>query len=402
MPDTSLTAPLPRQSRPWYPSFMALLIVALAPIGQMAIDIFVPSLPLMAAEFATDRQVVQLSVTLFLATFALGQLVYGPVSDSWGRRHTLIVGLLVFIVGSVICILAPSIGWFIAGRVVQGAGITAASVIMRAIATDCFQGPRLTQVLTYMVIGWGMGPIVAPVIGAFFQTALDWRYSLVFLLAYGALLLGMVVLVMKESHSKPVPFSLGRLAKGIATIYGNRRFDLIFLAMGCCYGALLAFNLVGPFIVQSVMGHGPAVFGAAALAMGAMYFGGVFSNRLMPASVAVRSRFLVASQGALWAAVAQVLLAWVFDGQLWALLLPFAFVVFCSGVMYPNLMAQGMSAFPEMAGLASSLLGFSLMVIAAAIMGLSSLLHVQSLLPFAFMTLLLMVSVFWLVRRVMA
>jgi len=132
-----------------------------------------------------------------------------------------------------------------------------------------------------------------------------------------------------------------------------------------------------------------------------MYFGGVFSNRLMPASVAVRTRFRVASQGALWAAVAQVLLAWGFDGQLWALVLPFAFVVFFSGVMYPNLMAQGMSAFPDRAGLASSLLGFSLMVIAAAIMGLASLLHVQSLLPFALMTLLLMSAVFWLVRRVM-
>jgi len=400
MPDHSATVPLPRQSRPWYQPFMALLIVALAPIGQMAIDIFVPSLPLMAAEFATDRQVVQLSVTLYLTAFALGQLVYGPLSDSWGRRNTLIVGLLVFLLGSVVCILAPSIGWFIAGRVVQGAGITAASVLMRAIATDCFQGPRLTQVLTYMVIGWGMGPIVAPVIGAFFQMSLGWRYSLAFLLVYGTVLLAMVALVMKESHAKPVPFSLSRLVQGIGTIYGNRRFVLIFLAMGCCYGALLAFNLVGPFIVQTVMGHGPAVFGAAALAMGAMYFGGVFSNRLMPASVSVRTRFRVASQAALWAALAQVLLAWVFDGQLWALVLPFAFVVLFGGVMYPNLMAQGMSAFPQMAGLASSLLGFSLMVIAAAIMGLSSLLQVQSLLPFALMTLMLMGAVFWLVRRV--
>jgi len=400
MPDTPITASVPRLSRPWYTQFMALLIVVLAPIGQMAIDIFVPSLPLMAAEFATDRQVVQLSVTLYLAAFAAGQLVYGPVSDSWGRRRTLIVGILVFILGSLMCILAPSMGWFIAGRVVQGAGITAASVLMRAIATDCFQGPRLTQVLTYMVIGWGMGPIVAPVIGAFFQTTLGWRYSLVFLLVYGTLLLGMVALVMKETHAKPVAFSLGRVVRGIGTVYGSKRFDLIFLAMGCCYGALLAFNLVGPFIVQTVMGHGPEVFGAVALAMGAMYFGGVFSNRLMPATVTVRTRFGVASHGAWWAAVAQVAFAWAFDGQLWALALPFALVVFFSGVMYPNLMALGMSAFAHMAGLASSLLGFSLMVIAAAIMGLASLLQVQSLLPFALMVLALMGAVFWLVRWV--
>ena len=121
----------------------------------------------------------------------------------------------------------------------------------------------------------------------------------------------------------------------------------------------------------------------------------------MPATVTVPVRFRLASQGALWAATAQLLLAWVFDGQLWALVLPFALVVFCSGVIYPNLMALGMSAFPQMAGLASSLLGFSLMVIAACIMGLASLLHVQSLLPFALLTLVLMVVVHGLVRRVL-
>ncbi len=399
MNQTSLGVPNIYLEKPWYDRFLAFLIVALAPIGQMAIDIFVPSLPLISAEFATDRQTVQLSVTLYLAAFAIGQLIYGPASDSFGRRRTLMAGFLIFLVGSVMAIFAPTVTWFIAGRMVQGIGITAASVLMRAIATDRFQGPKLAQVLTYMVIGWGIGPVIAPVLGAAFQTTIGWRYSLVFLVLYGLGLLGLIVGVMKETNRRLVPFSARAIGRGIVEIYGTLRFVLVFLAMGFCYGVLLAFNLVGPFTVQTVMGYGPEAFGAVALTLGAVYFGGVYSNRLLPKSVTVSRKFAVASTLALTAAVVQVLLAMGFDLTLWALA-PFAFVVFFSGVMYPNLMALGVSAFPHIAGLASSILGFSLMLIAAGIMGLASLLDVHSLLPFALLTLALMGAVFLLVRLI--
>lgn len=399
MNQTSLGVPNIYLEKPWYDRFLAFLIVALAPIGQMAIDIFVPSLPLISAEFATDRQTVQLSVTLYLAAFAIGQLIYGPASDSFGRRRALMVGFLIFLVGSVMAIFAPTVTWFIAGRMVQGIGITAASVLMRAIATDRFQGPKLAQVLTYMVIGWGIGPVIAPVLGAAFQTTIGWRYSLVFLVLYGLGLLGLIVGVMNETNRRLVPFSAKAIGRGIVEIYGTLRFVLVFFAMGFCYGVLLAFNLVGPFTVQTVMGYGPEAFGAVALTLGAVYFGGVYSNRLLPKSVTVSRKFSVASTLALTAAVVQVLLAMGFDLTLWALA-PFAFVVFFSGVMYPNLMALGVSAFPHIAGLASSILGFSLMLIAAGIMGLASLLDVHSLLPFALLTLALMGAVFLLVRLI--
>ncbi|MGS5089477.1 multidrug effflux MFS transporter [Hydrogenophaga sp. A37] len=399
MNQTSLGVPNIYLEKPWYDRFLAFLIVALAPIGQMAIDIFVPSLPLISAEFATDRQTVQLSVTLYLAAFAIGQLIYGPASDSFGRRRALMAGFLIFLVGSVMAIFAPTVTWFIAGRMVQGIGITAASVLMRAIATDRFQGPKLAQVLTYMVIGWGIGPVIAPVLGAAFQTTIGWRYSLVFLVLYGLGLLGLIVGVMKETNRRLVPFSAKAIGRGIVEIYGTLRFVLVFFAMGFCYGVLLAFNLVGPFTVQTVMGYGPEVFGAVALTLGAVYFGGVYSNRLLPKSVTVSRKFSVASTLALTAAVVQVLGAMGFDLTLWALA-PFAFVVFFSGVMYPNLMALGVSAFPHIAGLASSILGFSLMLIAAGIMGLASLLDVHSLLPFALLTLALMGAVFLLVRLI--
>ncbi|QLP96193.1 MAG: multidrug effflux MFS transporter [Rhodoblastus sp.] len=397
MTDNTSTT-IPREGARFSDGFYALLIVALAPIGQMGIDIFTPSLPLIAKEFATTREVVQLSVSLYLAAFSIGQLFYGPLSDSIGRRPSLILGLILFLIGSAITLVAPTIEIFVFGRIVQGLGITCASVLMRAIATDMFKPPHLGHVLTYMVIGWGMGPIVAPVIGAAFQETIGWRYSLIFLAAYAAILLGLVLFVMKETNRKPAPFGFRRLWSSVREIYGSRRFLLIFLAMGFCYGAILCFNLVGPFIVQEAMGFGAGVFGILALGMGLVYFLGVFSNRVLPASVTPAKKFSVASSICLVAAIAQLGLAIGFDLNLWALAAPFAFVVFFSGVMYPNLMTLGVSAFPHIAGLASSLLGFSLMLVAAGIMVVSSQMHAQSLVPFAILTLALMASVFVMIR----
>ncbi|AHG65429.1 multidrug effflux MFS transporter [Advenella mimigardefordensis] len=381
-------------------SFYAFLIVALAPIGQMGIDIFTPSLPLIAKEFMSSRETVQLRVSLYLAAFSIGQLFYGPLSDSIGRRRALVLGLVLFLTGSLIAITASNIEVFITGRVIQGFGITCASVLMRAIATDMFKPPQLASVLTYMVVGWGMGPIIAPVIGAAFQETIGWKYSLIFLAVYAVILLALIAFVMKETNRNLVAFSLTKIASGVGEIYGNFRFTLIFLSMGFCYGVILCFNLVGPFVVQEAMGYSPGTFGVLALAMGLVYFLGVLSNRVMPAAITPARKFSIASLICVIAAAIQLSLALVADLNIWALAVPFAFVVFFCGVMYPNLMAMGVSAFPHIAGLASSLLGFSLMLLAAAIMWLSSLMQAHSLLPFATLTLVLMCGVFVMIRAI--
>lgn len=380
--------------------FYAFLIVTLAPIGQMGIDIFTPSLPLIAKEFMSTRETVQLSVSLYLAAFSIGQLFYGPLSDSIGRRRSLLLGLVLFLAGSLIAITAANIAVFIVGRIIQGFGITCASVLMRAIATDMFKPPQLASVLTYMVVGWGMGPIIAPVIGAAFQETIGWKYSLIFLAVYAVILLALIAFVMKETNRNLVAFSLTKIASGVGEIYGNFRFTLIFLSMGFCYGVILCFNLVGPFVVQEAMGYSPGTFGVLALAMGLVYFLGVLSNRVMPAAITPARKFSIASLICVIAAAIQLSLALVADLNIWALAVPFAFVVFFCGVMYPNLMAMGVSAFPHIAGLASSLLGFSLMLLAAAIMWLSSLMQAHSLLPFATLTLVLMCGVFVMIRAI--
>ncbi|WP_293935816.1 multidrug effflux MFS transporter [Iodobacter sp.] len=371
------------------PNLVMWLIILLAPIGQMAIDIYVTALPTMRHDFGVSQQQIQFSVTAYLLSFAIGQLFYGPLADAWGRRASLLLGLGIYLLGSVLLLLTHSFPLFIAARIVQGLGIACGSVVMKALAPDHFAGKQLAHVMTYMVIGWGMGPIVAPVIGAQLQSYWGWQSCLYFLLGYGVLLTFIVLFGLRESLQKPVPMKLKLIYANSRMIYANREFQLCFLTMGLCYGILLSFNLCAPFMVQDVLHRSPVFFGNIALLMGAAYFSGVFSNRLIAGRIAAARLCRTAVAINICTAIVMTLLAFQLGLSLQLLIIPTLIITFFAGVIFPNMMARSVSMYPTLAGLASSLLGFALTLCAGAVMYVSSLLPVDRLLPLSFLYLLI-------------
>ncbi|HTJ91762.1 MAG TPA: MFS transporter, partial [Pararobbsia sp.] len=166
------------------PRFLLLVICFFVSAGQLAIDIYVPALPEMARYFATSSHAIQSSVSGYMAAYALGQLIFGPVSDAYGRKPVLAFGLVMFTIGCLLSLAAPSLEMFILARALQGFGIASTNLLAKAITTDSFSGRALMHVFTYMATAWGVAPIVAPVIGAHLQTLFGWRACLVFLLIY--------------------------------------------------------------------------------------------------------------------------------------------------------------------------------------------------------------------------
>ncbi|KGK12028.1 hypothetical protein BOO29_15700 [Vibrio navarrensis] len=381
--------------------FITLLIILLAPIGQAAIDIYVTALPEMRDSYSVTQSQIQLSVSLYLIAFAIGQMIYGPIADAWGRKPTLFLGIFIYLIGSLIAIFSHDFNTFLVARIIQGLGITSASVVMKAIATDNFKDAQLANVLTYMVISWGMGPIIAPVIGAKLQLHFGWESCLYFLAIYGAVLLALLCR-FKESLKTPVPLTPATLASNSRKIIGEQKFQICFLAMGLCYGILLTFNLVAPFIVQDVLGYSPATFGNIALLMGAAYFLGVFSNRFNKDKVPVNKLYLSATTINVFVSLAMFAYAYQFGMNIYALVIPCLIMTFFAGVMYPNLMGKGVSLFPELGGLASSLLGFLLMLLAGLIMVFASYLNTESLLPLSSMFLLINILCFFLIRKLVS
>ncbi|WP_075258491.1 multidrug effflux MFS transporter [Herbaspirillum camelliae] len=381
-PIAPIVPPSPKHP-PNHPRFLLFLICAFASAGQLAIDLYVPALPEMAIDYATSAQAIQSSVTAYLIAYAFGQLVFGPLADAYGRKRILALGLGLFSLGCVLSLAAPNLETFVAARVLQGFGIAATNLLAKAIITDSFAGQALVHAYTYMAIAWGLAPIIAPVIGAHLQEAFGWRSCLVFLLVYS---LGMwaVLWRYRETLAQPVRLHPATLVRNARMVLASPVFQSCFLAQGLCYSILLVFNIVGPFMVQNTLHQPPTFFGYLALAIGMMYFLGGISNRITHRRLpTAEQRLRLGARVMTGAAFVMLLLALSVGLTVWTLCAPVLVMALCAGAMYPTLMAKGNSIFPHIAGLTSAILGFALLLVSAAMMGLAGFVSIHSLTPLA-------------------
>src|SRR3984885_8273376 len=397
IPERTVTLTRPPNS----PRFLLFLICLFASAGQLAIDIYVPALPAMARFFATSPQAIQSSVSGYMAAYALGQLVFGPVADAYGRKPVLAFGLVIFTIGCVLSLAAPNLEMFLLARCLQGFGIAATNLLAKAIITDSFSGQTLIHAFTYMAIAWGLAPIVAPVIGAHLQTWFGWKSCLVFLLVY-SLVMWALVWRYRETLPRPVHLEPRTLLTNADKVLSSPVFQSCFLAQGLCYSILLVFNIVGPFMVQNTLHKPPTYFAYLALGIGMMYFLGGLSNRVHGARLpSAEQRLRIGARMMAAASIAMLVLALTAGLRIRTLATPVLVMGFCAGAMYPTLMAKGNSLFPHIAGLTSAILGCALLLVSSATMGLAGFLSVQVLTPLAVFFVILALIVVGMVTKLL-
>ncbi|RQS08806.1 MFS transporter [Burkholderia sp. Bp9002] len=383
------------------PRFLLFLICLFASAGQLAIDIYVPALPAMARYFATSPQAIQSSVSGYMAAYAFGQLVFGPIADAYGRKRVLAFGLVVYTIGCLLSLGAQNLEMFLLARCLQGVGIATTNLLAKAIITDSFSGQALLHAFTYMSIAWGLAPIVAPVIGAHLQTWFGWQACLVFLLVY-SLLMWAVLWRYRETLPRPVRLEPRTLVANTGKVLSSPVFQSCFLAQGLCYSILLVFNIVGPFMVQNTLHKPPTFFGYLALGVGMMYFLGGLSNRVHgPRLPSPERRLHIGVRVMAAAAIAMLVLALTVGLQVWTLATPVLVMGFCAGAMYPTLMAKGNSLFPHIAGLTSAILGCALLLVSSAMMGLAGFVSVHVLTPLAVFFVILAGTVVVMVTKLL-
>ncbi|HQT11747.1 multidrug effflux MFS transporter [Reyranella sp.] len=245
---TAQAAPRPR----------GIVIAAIACSGTMAMHIFVPALPAVALDLRTTASAAQLTLTVYLVGIAGGQLVYGPLSDRFGRRPVLLFSLALFLVSSLVGALAPAIDWLIAARVLQALGACGGLVLGRAMARDGASPEQAARQLALLVMVMTVSPAIAPLLGGLVSEAVGWRGIFVLLSVAAAVLLVLTVVAVPETnyHRSPLPGVHALLA-----VYGQlaARADFRGYAIGgaCMSTSLYAFLSASPFLFMDLL-HRPA------------------------------------------------------------------------------------------------------------------------------------------------
>lgn len=243
-------------------AFLFLLLGLLTAFAPLMTDMYLPTLPAMGRYFQTSASMVQLGLSASMLGLAIGQLLFGPWSDRVGRRQPLLISLWLFVVATFLCIISPSIEFFLAARLGQGLAGSGGIVLARSIAADRFSGAQLTKALAIVGAINGLAPVLAPIVGGLCADSLGWRGIFAILLG-----LGLVILALSYRYVETLPPSLRQseggmrqLVRSLAQVAVQAPFRLYTLQLATAQGLLFANIASSPFIIQSHFGQSPIIF----------------------------------------------------------------------------------------------------------------------------------------------
>jgi MFS transporter, DHA1 family, multidrug resistance protein len=341
------------------------VLAALSATGTLATNILLPSLPQMAASLNVSSASVTSAITVFLAMFAVGQLVVGPISDRYGRRWPVLIGFAVFLAGSIWCGLATDLPGLLIGRVIQGAGACATSVLSRAIARDLFSGAALGRAMALIMIAMAAAPGFSPLLGGALDHYFGWRSEFVFVGIFAAIgAIGYDLVLSETHHATRTPLNPLAIAKNYIGLIADRRFVVPAATVSLIMGGLFAMFSAAPRILIEGLQFTPIQLGLffAGTVM-VVFAAGMLSTKLGPRfglDRSIRGGLLVAATGSI-----ALLLVSLFTPGFLPFLASVAVFLLGMGIVNPLGTAQALSPFGEKAGAASALLGFWQMMAAA-------------------------------------
>jgi MFS transporter, DHA1 family, multidrug resistance protein len=366
--------------------WLIVLLGAMAGMGPLSIDTYLPAFPAIASEFGVSIGSVEITLAVYFAGISIGQLLYGPLTDRFGRKPPLYFGLTLFVTASVGCAFAASIPALASMRFLQALGGCAEMVVARAMVRDYFEARESARVFSFLMLVMGLAPILAPLLGGALVVNFGWRSIFWFLCAFAAVCLLNVLLFLRESHP-PSKRHAATIAGSLA-LYGRLLRDRTFLGYSLS-GSLLAAGMFAyiagsPFVFIELFGVRPDRFGfffganAAGLIL-ASQINGYLARRVDP------HHTLRAAQAV--AAIAGIVLFIMGRAQIGGfagILIPLFIFVSCNGFSFPNSTALAMAPHARVAGSASAVVGF-LQFFVSGIAGLSvSLLHDGTVFPMTF------------------
>ena len=347
----------------------ALVLGLLSAVGPFAIDMYLPALPRIAEDLGTTVAATQQTLTLYFIAFGVSQLVYGPMADQVGRKPPLYVGMAIFILGSIGCALAPTIGWLTGFRFLQGIGAAAVMVIPRAIIRDMHTGAAATRLMAMIMLVISVSPMLAPLAGAGLVALGGWRAIFWVLCVAAALSLAVIALAQPETlpRDKRVPVNLRSLLRGARVLFSDPVFMGLTFVGGFGMASFFVFIASASFVYSDAFGLSPVQFSLAFAVNGIGFFGASQLAGPLGGRFGMVPVMRVAVMG--FALFGCTLLALTLAG-LGSLPVIIGFLFLgnaCLGLVIPTTMVMALDDHGDIAGLASSL-GGTLQMLAGGIM----------------------------------
>lgn len=355
------------------------LLVALTPLGT---DAYLPTLPAIAQTFGASVSAVQLTITTFFLGIAAGQLVWGPLSDRFGRKPLLLCGLGLYFVAALACIGAESVVAISVWRFVQGLGMSSGPVIARTIVRDMHSNELAARMLARMMIVFGFVPIGAPLLGA--QLLAWWGWQAIFALLAGVTLALLIAVAtgLKESAPRSVtPASAAGIARTFRSILSEPRFIAPFCVLLGTQLGVFAFVTNSAFVLVKAFGLSPREYSVlfAAVMLGQIT-GAWFTSRFVM-RLGIRGMLRFGARLACVSGLLAAALAWSGLAHWLGIVLPFMGFMFAASCLIPNATAAALAPFPHSAGAASSLLGACAFVLGATVSVVLGMLYDESARP---------------------
>jgi len=355
------------------PQRLIILLAALTAFGPLSIDLYLPSLPLIAADLRAQEASVQLTISVFLAGLCLGMLLYGPLSDRFGRRPLLLGGISLYVAASLGCAQASSAEYLVLYRFLQALGGAAASVLARSTVRDLFPLAAAARVLSLMHLVTMLAALVAPLAGSYLMLLAGWRSLFLVLLSFAGCCLVLVVFSLPESHPpERRGASLGRVFRAYAQMACEPKALGFILCMGLSFAGMFAFITASPFVYIQYFGVSPQSYGW----LFALNIAGVIAATSLNAWLVSRlgpQRLL--AQGTAVAALSGIglaLLGGLGAGGLLTVVICVVLYVSVTGLIGANCLASLLAHFPQRAGAAAGLavsLQFGLGMVFSALAG---------------------------------
>ena len=365
---------------------LTVTLACLGMVGALAIDTYLPSIPAIGQEFQVGPLAVQQTLSLFLFAFAFMMLFYGTLSDSFGRRRVLLAALTVYTLASIGAAFAPTFGFLLGCRVLQGLSAGAGSVLSAAIVQDRFSGAQAQKMMSHIMMVFGLAPAIAPVLGGYLHMAFGWRSTFVFLFLFGVAMIVLCYRALPESlpPEKRHAFHFGTIARNYLMVLKRGKFVLLSLTLGMAFGGLSLYIGSAANFVMGILGKSETGFAWLFIPLiGGMMVGsalsGKFAARYSPVRLVQVGFALMGLSG-----LASVAYNSAFAAETpWAVL-PLAVYTFGLSIAMPAIQVKALSLFPDNRGLAASMQGFIQMMSFALVSGFLAPLLFDSALKLAY------------------